>query len=140
MGWPKLHENERGATVWRIFWEAGFLPRPVDASFGMGGLNGSKMTKVPTVVGCVAQSRVVGGPFCFTRICTRFIYCWWGAARRVVCLFVSRWPMCCSGRGDGGAACDSGIKMRPHRAFPASGNESKVRERTTESILLLPAW
>lgn len=52
MGWPKLHETERGAVVWRIFWEAGFLPRPADASFfsmgGMGGgdVGGAKMTKV----------------------------------------------------------------------------------------------
>ncbi|CAM9265174.1 unnamed protein product, partial [Scytosiphon promiscuus] len=50
MGWPKLHETERGAAVWRIFWEAGFLPRPVDASFasqgGVGGpVGSSKMTK-----------------------------------------------------------------------------------------------
>ncbi|CAM9309505.1 unnamed protein product, partial [Hapterophycus canaliculatus] len=41
MGWPKLHETERGAAVWRIFWEAGFLPRPVDASSAyQGGLGG----------------------------------------------------------------------------------------------------
>lgn len=53
MGWSKLHETERGAAVWRIFWEAGFLPRPPDASFGsLGGMAGdaavgdSKFTKV----------------------------------------------------------------------------------------------
>ena len=52
MGWPKLHETERGAAVWRIFWEAGFLPRPADASFAsLGGSAGgavadSKITKV----------------------------------------------------------------------------------------------
>ncbi|CAM9374781.1 unnamed protein product [Ectocarpus sp. 4 AP-2014] len=43
MGWQRLHEAERGAAVWRIFWEAGFLPRPVDASFAphRGGGGGS---------------------------------------------------------------------------------------------------
>lgn len=59
MGWPKLHETERGVIVWRIFWEAGFLPRPIDdASFafsslgGVGGgggavgVGGAKMTNV----------------------------------------------------------------------------------------------
>lgn len=52
MGWPKLHETERGAAVRRIFWEAGFLPRPADASFAsVGGMAGgaasdSKITKV----------------------------------------------------------------------------------------------
>eukprot|EP00752_Nemacystus_decipiens_P009008 g8041.t1 len=51
MGWHKLHETERGAAVWRIFWEAGFLPRPADASFAsLGGMSrgavpDSKITK-----------------------------------------------------------------------------------------------
>lgn len=69
MGWPKLHETERGATVWRIFWDAGFLPRPVDASFGMGTLSGSKMTKVPTyLLGYVPQIMCCSESFCFTCI------------------------------------------------------------------------
>ncbi|CAM9118917.1 unnamed protein product [Ectocarpus fasciculatus] len=55
MGWPRLHEAERGAAVSRIFWEAGFLPRPVDASFashrgggGRGGLENDQGTEHDT--------------------------------------------------------------------------------------------
>ncbi|CBJ30041.1 DNA helicase II [Ectocarpus siliculosus] len=53
MGWQRLHEAERGAAVWRIFWEAGFLPRPVDASFaphrgGGGGPDQESIGKLAT--------------------------------------------------------------------------------------------
>lgn len=57
MGWSKLHEVERGAVVWRIFWEGGFLPPQFDiilpsiGGVGTGGDGGSlgpgtKMSKV----------------------------------------------------------------------------------------------
>lgn len=54
MGWPKLHDVERGAAVWRIFSEAGFLPpsgenifASLGGSMGGGGAGGGvKMTQV----------------------------------------------------------------------------------------------
>ncbi len=45
--------------------------------------------------------------------------------------FGSRTVFLCSGRGNRRSTCESGIEMRPHRAFLASGIESKVSERTT---------
>ncbi|CAB1103049.1 unnamed protein product [Ectocarpus sp. CCAP 1310/34] len=62
MGWQRLHDAERGAAVWRIFWEAGFLPRPVDASFAShrggrrGPVGGSRMTKDQESIGKLATA------------------------------------------------------------------------------------
>ena len=58
MGWSKLRDVERGAAVWRILSEAGFLPpagENVFASLG-GGMGGGgaevKMTSVRTCTLC----------------------------------------------------------------------------------------
>ena len=100
MGWPKLHETERGAAVWRIFWEAGFLPRPADASFAsLGGSAGgavadSKITKV-FLLRC---SIVVVHVTC-VRVCVGVLslFCEWGggelAWRLSFALFLLLRPM-----------------------------------------------
>lgn len=152
MGWARLHETERGAAVWRIFWEAGFLPRPADAPVAsLGGMAGGAVgdSKITKVFDCVAQVIV------FPRVPMKLICVDGGEVGPVVWSVSSPHQDMsyafgvCSGPGNGHPVGGCGVKMRPRGTFSASSDQSEVRKPSIKSTLLasrmkqrkyLPDW